>query len=73
MGYKIMELYSVAGFLTLYTLIFYQMPIITQGWREFLARTQTHSSTKPIDKNEARKNAPLLHHKYQRNYLYPIV
>jgi hypothetical protein len=61
-----MELHGVAGLLSVDTLIFYQILQISQGWRDFLARIQIHSSTKPMDKNEARKTLPFLHHKKKK-------
>jgi hypothetical protein len=61
-----MELYGVAGLLKLYTLVFYQILQIFQGWRDFLARIQIHGSTKPMDKNEARKTLPFLNHKKKK-------
>ena len=61
-----MEFHGVAESLSLYTLVFYQIPKIPQGWRDFLAGIQIHSSTKPIEKNKARKTIPLLHQKSRK-------
>jgi hypothetical protein len=59
MQYKIMEFQGVAAFLSIPTLVFYEIPKISQGWRNFLARIPINSATNPKRKIKQKKRSPL--------------